>query len=78
MDTITRSQHKARAASGAAAPGIYAHICSDVSFSLTHLTHFYDLRDEHDQQIGFGRASGPTMAQIKAERAGATFFVDEL
>lgn len=44
---------------------------------LAHLTHFYDLRDAHDQQIGFGRASGPTMARIKAERAGATFFVDE-
>lgn len=77
MTTITRTQHNERVASGAPAPGLYAYICSAVGFSLPHLTHFYDLRDAHDQQIGFGRASGPTMARIKAERAGATFFVDE-
>ena len=41
------------------------------------LRYHWDVRDEDDQQIAYGRASGPTMAQIAAKDHGATFFVEE-
>lgn len=75
LDTpfIPRNEHNARINNGEKATGTYAYI----TLSMDGLRYHWDVRDENDRQIDFGRASGPTMAQIAAKRLGATFFVSE-
>lgn len=73
IPTISRAEHYARVESGEKATGRYAFIV----MGMDGLRYLWDVRDEDDQQIDFGRASGPTMAQIAAKGRGATFFVSE-
>ncbi len=78
LPIISRAAHRARLESGEQAPGLYAIIGPRPSSILEHLTHCYELRDEHDRYVTSGSASGPTMAALKAKNLGATFIVDEI
>ena len=73
IPTISRAEHNARVERGERAAGVYAYI----TMGMDGLRYLWDVRDEDDQQIDFGRASGPTMAQVAAKGRGATFFVSE-
>lgn len=73
LPTISRAEHYARVESGEKAAGRYAF----VTMGLDGLRYLWDVRDENDEQVEFGRASGPTMAQLAAKRHGATFLVEE-
>ena len=73
LPTVPRAEHNERIARGEKAAGPYAY----VTMGMDGLTYLWDARDENDQQVEFGRASGPTMARIAAKRLGATFIVTE-
>lgn len=73
LPTIARAEHNARIERGEQATGRYAYI----TMGMDGLRYLWDVRDENDQQVEFGRASGPTMARIAARGLGATFIVTE-
>ncbi len=78
LPTISRSIHGTRVARGEKASGTYALVFSRMVAIRPHLTHSFEVRDENDQYLTCGAATGIEMARSRAKASGATFIVDEL
>lgn len=78
LPTISQSEHDARVARGEQATGRYAFVFPRRTAIQESLTYSYDVRDESDQDVVCGPAQNAYMARLHAERAGATFIVDEI